>query len=282
MKSSGSQNTCSLIDLEITSAKKLVKIIKSNFLNIYEILRKFDPEQAAQFLDRNTFYKNERQKQLGIEEKHSNHNHTGCSHAHTGEIFIPKAQMTQKEEILSELTQNWRIQLDIPELFDYLGERFNNIKRQGLKDWNSEAEAFVLQEVLKTGVNFFYHSKMVKELAKKSTNYSTDHLLIANPSQFEKLFPKHQLTSVPRELLKPMFKCEKNPGGEDRRIIFENSVFQIEKFLDNYDDTEKLISELFFLETDGRFEKKVVNLVEQEEKFLRMNFGSINKDLFPG
>lgn len=44
MKSSGNQKPCLLVDLELTETKKLVKIIKSNFLNIHEIIRKFDPE----------------------------------------------------------------------------------------------------------------------------------------------------------------------------------------------------------------------------------------------
>lgn len=36
------------------------------------------------------------------------------------------------------------------------------------------------------------------------------------------------------------------------------------------------------METDGKFEKKVINMVEHEEKFLRTSFGQINKDMFPG
>jgi hypothetical protein len=53
----------------------------------------------------------------------------------------------------------------LPDLLDFLSDRFNNIKQQGIKDWNSEAEEFVLQEVLKAGVNHYYHSKLLKELA---------------------------------------------------------------------------------------------------------------------
>jgi len=90
--------------MEVTDAKKLVKILKNNFLNIHEILRKFDPEHAALFLDRNTFYKNQQEKNSTKDENKHNQGHSSCSHAHTGEILIPKDKMTQKEEILSELT----------------------------------------------------------------------------------------------------------------------------------------------------------------------------------
>ena len=50
-------------------------------------------------------------------------------------------------------------------------------------------------------------------------------------------------------------------------------VFSIENFVEKYDVFENIRGELFFLETDGKFEKKVVNMMEKEEKFLRMTFG---------
>ena len=65
---------------------------------------------------------------------------------------------------------------------------------------------------------------MVKELSKKSKNFSTDHLLIANPSQFEKLFPKHRLDSIPRELVKKMFE-EKSKSDQSATFGLEGDIF---------------------------------------------------------
>jgi hypothetical protein len=101
--------------------------------------------------------------------------------------------MTDKERILNDLTLPWQIEIDLKDLLDFLCPKFFNIKEKGKKEWNDEAEGFVLTEVLKEGVNMFYQSKLLRELKDRSRNYSTDHLLVANPSQFQKLFPEFGL-----------------------------------------------------------------------------------------
>lgn len=272
--------------LEIGNAKNLVKIIKNSFLNIHDIIRRFDLDEAAKFLDKNSHFQKEHDKKHPHSHKHGGKGHSGCSHAHTGTIFIPKEHRSQKEQTLYELTQRWKIQLDMPEILEYLSARFNNIKQQGIKDWNSEAESFVLQEVLKTGVNQFYHTKLVRELAKKTKNFSTEHMLVANPTQFENMFPDFELVSIPREVISVMFNRKNTKHWTEQKEIendnFEGLVFKIDKFVSKLDDFDILKKEMFYLETDGRFEKRIEQMIEKEEKHLWINFGQIEQESFPG
>ena len=282
------ENIINPVTIDISDAKNTVNIIRNNFLNVHDILRRFDLNEASKFLDKNTHFQNEHNK--NHPHKHHDHKkHTGCSHAHTGNIWIPKEHRTQKEQCLFELTQFWKMQVDLPEILEYLSDRFNNIKKQGLKDWNSEAEAFVLQEVMKNGVNQYYHSRLIKELGVKTKNYSTDHMLVANPSQFEKLFPKFDLNSIPRTVISRMFDRKNviNWNGSNQNVNqngdkFEGLFFNIENFVQNYNHFELLKKEMFYLETDGRFEKRIEQMVEKEEKHLWLSFGEIDKESFPG
>ena len=65
---------------------------------------------------------------------------------------------------------------------EFVVPKFYNIKEKGKSDWNQEAEDFVLTEVLKEGVNMYFQMKLIKALKAKSDSYSTDQMLIANPS----------------------------------------------------------------------------------------------------
>jgi hypothetical protein len=90
------ENIINPLTIDISDAKNTVNIIRNNFLNVHDILRRFDLNEASKFLDKNTHFQNEHNK--NHPHKHHDHKkHTGCSHAHTGNIWIPKEHRTQKE-----------------------------------------------------------------------------------------------------------------------------------------------------------------------------------------
>lgn len=215
-------------------------------------------EDASNFLKRNSYYQQELSK-----------NGSSCCNScdSTGDIYIPEQDMTQKEHILQELTSPWRIEVTLKELMEYLSTRFFNIKKSGIADWNEEAEKYVLTEVLKEGVNIFYHKKLVEELKRKSDGYSTDHLLIANPSQFSKMFPEHEL-----ELL----------GENSMNGIVKSNFTVADGFLGDFNTIDKISDELTYLERDSRFEKSFSNGIEGKEKFMWIRFGQIKKEDFSG
>lgn len=97
------------LPLEISKVKNLVGIIRNSFLNIHDIIRRFDLEEAAKFLEKNTHFQKEHDKKNPSSHKHGHKGHSGCGHAHTGTIYIPKEHRSQKEQLLYELTQKWKI-----------------------------------------------------------------------------------------------------------------------------------------------------------------------------
>jgi hypothetical protein len=111
-------------------------------------------------------------------------------------------------------------------------------------------------------------------------------MLLANPSQFEKMFPDFELNSIPRNVVGEIFSRENVVNWTDAENIktdnFEGLVFQIPQFVAHLNDFEILKKEMFYLETDGRFEKRVEKMIEVEEKHLWLNFGQIEQKSFPG
>lgn len=79
-------------------------------------------------------------------------------------------------------------------------------------------------------------------------------------------------------------KNVKNWNGQNGVLSesFEGQEFEISNFMEKYDDFEVLKKEMFYLETDGRFEKRMENMMEKEEKHLWLSFGQMSKEAFPG
>jgi hypothetical protein len=127
---------------------------------------------------------------------------------------------------------------------------------------------------------------LVRELAKKTKNFSTEHMLVANPTQFENMFPDHEMVLIPRDVVSVMFNRENTSNWVEEAQIseenFDGLVFKIEKFVDKLDDFDLLKKEMFYLETDGRFEKRIEQMIEKEEKHFWLNFGQVEKESFPG
>lgn len=263
-----------LKSLTKSQGKDLISIIKNKFLNIFKVLRNFDLDEANNFLKKNAhFYteylkKNPHQHSKSCGKDH--HDHSSCDHGPTGIIFVPKDKRSPKEQIVFELTENWKIETELPKLLEFLSKRFFNIKRRGIKDWNSQAESFVLQEVMKEGVNQYYHKRVLQELKQKTKGHSTDHMLIANPSQYGKFFEDLGMNIIDDQNMKIL----NSQGNENNWCVVEN-------FIDQIDLREKAKQEILYLERDGRFEKRVHKMEEINEKFLWVNFSDINKEHFP-
>ena len=155
----------------------------------------------------------------------------------------------------------------MPELLQYLSDRFFSIKNKGSKEgWNDEVEKFILKEVLKEGVQFFYEKKLKAMLSKEAKATSTEHVLVANPSQWNTMFENIPLTNFDEQHMKSLMS--------DVSLV-------ISKFIPS-DVVEKVKSELNHLERDSKFERGYVNHRLTKEKFMDFSLGMIKKEDFPG
>jgi len=99
----------------------------------------------------------------------------------------------------------------------------------------------------------------MKALREKSDSYSTDQMLIANPSQFEKLFPDFN---------------EENFGEKSMKELHEKTTLVVDDYLSkDYNTIDNIHKELLYLERDGRFERTYRNGREGKEKFFWIKFG---------
>ncbi len=54
----------------------------------------------------------------------------------------------------------------LPQLMDFLQIKYNRIKKSGEKDklqWNSEAQVYVLNEVLREGVQMYFQNEVFND-----------------------------------------------------------------------------------------------------------------------
>ena len=60
----------------------------------------------------------------------------------------------------------------LPKILDYLQQRFNSIKKSGQKDnlnWDAETEVFILNEVLREGLQLFFIKEIRRVIEENST-----------------------------------------------------------------------------------------------------------------
>ena len=241
--------------------KTIVKILRSKFLNLYEILRRVDQKDAVNFVKKNNYYA---ENQGGSKGGCDDHGH---SHAEVYRVFVPKEELTFKEKALAEITQRWRFEVELPDLLKYLSDRFNNIKQKGIKDWNKEAEDYVLREVLKEGVTAYFLKKLNDLLKDEGKKSSTEHLLIANPTQWLEKFKNHSFTLIDNKKV--------------AELVEDNNFIILDDFI-NFELANKAREELEFIEMDGRFTRGFQNFVETKEKYLYFSRENVNKKDFPG
>ena len=255
--------------------RSFVGILKNNFINIYNILSRVNREEAAQFLQKNTYFHEK------YEKEHPDHDDDSDSdddddhdHGPTGIIFIPKENRTTNEQLLYELTEGWKLRIDLPNLLDYLSVKFYNIKEKGKDEWNQDAEDYVLRELMKEGVNTYLYQKLVKGLKHKGKNHSTDMVFIANPSQFLEKNNGFEFEVFDSDQVVKLIK----PALIDRFEVYEMDTF----VQGGIDEADKLKKEMFFLERDGRFQRASKQLMETNEKFMWVNLTDITEKDFPG
>lgn len=247
------------MELNKLDSKNLSIVLRTKFLNLYEILRRIDQKDAVTFVKKNNYYAEKLQK---IDKNCQNHGH---SHGEVYKVLIPKEELTFKEKALAQITQRWKFEVELPQLLEYLSTRFFNIKERGVKDWNEEAEDFVLREVLKEGITAYYHKKLSEFLKNEGKKSSTEQLLVANPTQWIEKYKQHEFNLISAEKMKELF--------------FKNYTY-IENF-QNLEFINGLQNEIEFLEMDGRFTRGFSNHIETKEKFLYLARYHVDKENFP-
>lgn len=169
----------------------------------------------------------------------------GCCGDGVGEIYIPEKKRTFKEKTLAELTTPWKIKADLPTLLEFLSDRFFSIKSKGGKAaWNKDAEEFVLKEVLKEGVQMFYERKLRAALAAEANSSSTEHLLVANPSQWPTIAPNIPLNHF---------------SAESMNLLMKANYLVLKKFIDSKSMTGEALNSLLKLERESRFTRAGIN-----------------------
>jgi hypothetical protein len=78
-----------------------------------------------------------------------------CGKIHS-QIYIPIDQMSFLQKRMYEILDKSLFINQIPNILKDLSEKFNKIKDKGINkdklEWNKESEQYILNEVLKTGV----------------------------------------------------------------------------------------------------------------------------------
>lgn len=156
----------------------------------------------------------------------------------------------------------------MPNLLQYLSDRyFSILTKSGSKSLSEEEEQFVVKEVTKEGVSTYFHKKLMQAMSKDAKSTSTEHMLVANPSQWPRLFE-----SVPLDCF----------GESSMHDLLNSDVkFVVRKSLFDRQTAVSTLSELAVIERDSRFERGFSNMAMTKEKTLNFSLKMINKDDFP-
>lgn len=182
-------------------------------------------------------------------------------------MFIPKDLQTAKERFLQEQTAAWRIEADLPHILQFLADRFFSIKSKGDRSaWNGEVEQYILKEVMKEGVQFYYEKKLKAHLSHEAKSSSTEHLLVANPSQWKFMFGDIELNTFNEAHMKALMS---DTAVAIRRFVSGESIAKVKE-------------ELTHLERDSKFERGYANNKLTNEKYMNFSLGMVTKKDFPG
>jgi len=143
--------------LDTNETESVIRIIKDKFLNIYLILYTLDPQESENFEKRNEYFLEKHNKEHNHSEEHKDHNCCG-EDLLKSKFYIPEKELTFKEKILYEMTRDYKMKAYLPELLNFLSDRFFNIKMKNgvvADGWNKEAQSYVLKEVMKEGLKQF-------------------------------------------------------------------------------------------------------------------------------
>lgn len=259
--------------LEERDGREVLNIILDKFLNVHNILNRISQEDAANFLARNRYY---HEKTGG---KHEHKEGSGCCGEQSlGRIYIPEDQMTIKEKILHEQLAPYRVRSELPALLAFLSDRFNSIKQKGAAQTSGKApfkmspeeEVYVMREVMKEGVQFYFERKLKAALLAEAKSTSTEHALVANPSQWPKIFKHISLSQFDEPVMRWLAQ---GPQVARRGVIKVKSWFP-------RDLLEKLNLNLQMLEHESKFERGYVNKMPTTEKYMNFSLKQVpEKDL---
>ncbi|KAM3142275.1 hypothetical protein pb186bvf_005684 [Paramecium bursaria] len=248
--------------------KQLVKIFRKYFLNAYKMIFMIDQKQADNFKDRNIYY---------YEQQHQNHNHkhdhnhdqkSGCCGTFFAKIYIPYKEQTPLEKIVHESFSKFNVKENMPKLLKYCSDRFMNIKKGGEKDklvWDTEAEVYILNEVLREGLQLYFQKEIKKQMQTEHVIDSKQQLLLATPQTWTSKHPK-----IPLEFL----------SGPFIESLMKKGHGQMNPFIKNKDFTRALFKELDYLERDGRFEDQIQESGIRQDKTLWVTLSQIEKESF--
>ena len=112
----------------------------------------------------------------------------------------------------------------------------------------------------------YFERKLKMAIATEAKSNSTEHLLVANPSQWPSLFPDIHLTSI---------------DSNSMHSLMTSSKVIIKEFIST-SIAKKAKSELFALERESKFERGYSNHELNKEKYLDFSLKQVNKKDFPG
>lgn len=253
---------------------EILDIIIDKFLNVHNILNRISQEDAANFLSRNRYF----HEKVQSKDKHDHKEGSSCCGEQSlGRIYIPEEHQTVKERILHEHLAVYKIKAELPTLLTFLSDRFNSIKQKGASQaggasfkMSPEEEAYVLREVMKEGVQFYFERKLRAALLSEAKSTSTEHALVANPSQWPKIFKHISLSQFDEPTMRWMAQ---GPQSTNRAALKLKSWF-------SRDLMETLNTNLQLLEQESKFERAYVNKIETKEKYMNFSLKQVpEKDL---
>ncbi|CAK78632.1 unnamed protein product (macronuclear) [Paramecium tetraurelia] len=242
----------------------LVKIFRKYFLNAYKLIFSLDQKQADRFKEKNTYYYTQQHKDCHHEHKDDDRN---CCGSFFAKVYIPEKERSALEQIVFEQLSKNNIRAKLPQILDYLQQRFNSIKKSGKKDnlqWDVETEVYILNEVLREGLQFYFLKEIRLEMQKEQYIDSKQQMLVATPQTWINKYPKIELNFLSADFMYDLM----NTGW---------SVMN--KFINNNDYCHALFKELDFLERDGRFEEVQTEL-QRDDKTFWLTLSQMDKDSF--
>jgi len=267
--------------LEVQEVKKLISIIKKDFINLYRILYELDPVEAEKFQNLNHYYfdkahcKSEKcdkdhhhdhdHSHSHKHEEHSGHKHDHDHEAVMKEFFIPENELSFTQKLLYDLYKDYKFEQILPEILNELGKKFNNIKQGGIRDklgWDEKAEEFVLIKVLSEGLTKEIVNRLRKEMQRDQLVESKQPMLLATPQSWYEKFPKIKLDFLTSDIIKTLF---------DQGYVIKSN------FVDEVGYTSALDNEVKYFYHEGRFEEPVVSESKtRNDKLLTFSFTDVD------
>lgn len=138
--------------------------------------------------------------------------------------------------------------------------------------WSETEEEFVLKEVLKEGIQYYYEKKLRAHMATQAKSMGTEQGLVANPSQWPTYFKSIPLNNFDEKAMQHLTSDEKKKDP----LLLPNFIEE--------NHAKRILEELNHLERESRFVKgfDATTKKETKEKTFAFRLNQISKDDFKG